>query len=138
MPLPGTHGDLNGFLATNLETSYISALFAPNMFRNLKVGMKWDWNKALRALDSLTLCPAISEYAEALTLDLFMGNFPQRKNGYEGVYKGVEPPSRLPGKLLEVPTSLHTLEKHIMVVPEHHTEVFRKTFQAANASFPSV
>ncbi|KAL8717412.1 MAG: hypothetical protein Q9225_005343 [Loekoesia sp. 1 TL-2023] len=105
-------------------------LSAPFIFRGIKIGQRWDWNRALRALNSIALCEAVCEYAKSFIIDLYIGE--------DRAHRGPKPPSRFPLKLLEVLTGLANLEKLTLIIPEHHTEAFRKTFEEANASFPGI
>ena len=126
-------------LQPSLTTSRgLDHLFTTEVFQSIKVGRDWNWVQALRALDSIALCEALGQYTREFMFDLYIG--PTWVESFREVYdhKGPTPPSRLPIRLLEVLSSLTNLEKLTLIIPEHHTEIFRTTFQNANASFPSV
>ena len=113
-------------------------LSAPEIFRNINIGNDWDWRKALRALDSMILCEAVGTYAESFHIDLYIGPtwIERFQDGYD--HKGPKPPLRFPLRLLDVLKSLKNVERLTLILPEYHTETFRTTFEAANATFPSV
>ncbi|KAL8771538.1 MAG: hypothetical protein Q9209_002980 [Squamulea sp. 1 TL-2023] len=106
------------------------------IFQGIKVGPNWNWERALRALDSITRCEAVSLYAKCFKIDLYIGpTYEEMERDYDK--RGPSPPKRFPQTLLEVLTSLASIKRLTLVIPEHHTKVFRKTFNKSKCSFPS-
>lgn len=113
-------------------------LAAPDVFRSIQIGKDWDWNKALRALDSIALCGTVRDRTKSFTIELYIGDTLWESLRSDRTHMGPGPPRRFPSRLLKVLTSLEKLEKLTLIIPEYHTEIFRKTFEKANATFPGV
>ncbi|KAL8785819.1 MAG: hypothetical protein Q9213_003126 [Squamulea squamosa] len=137
-PTSSSHQQLLSPLkALSATNKHMRNLAARAIFQGIKIGPEWDWERALRALDSIAQCEAVTLYANCFMIDLYIGpTYEEMQRGYDK--KGPPPPKRFPQTLLEVLTSLGNIKRLILAIPEHHTEVFRKTFNKSKPSFPSV
>ena len=129
---------LVSFQPSSVPNQHLDHAIIPEIFKSIKVDKDWNWAQALCALDALALCEALGQHTREFLIDLYIGPtwFESSQEGYD--YKGPTPPSPFPTRLLKVLSSLKKLEKLTLILPEYHTEVFRTTFQKANASFANV
>ncbi|KAL8687075.1 MAG: hypothetical protein Q9224_005259 [Gallowayella concinna] len=125
---------LKAFASTNKHMRNVAAR---DIFQGIKIGQDWNWDRALSALDSIAQCEAVRLYAKFFMIDLYIGpTYEERQRGCDK--KGPPPPRRFPKMLLQVLTSLPNINRLTLVIPEHHTNVFKKIFNKSNPSFPSV
>lgn len=117
----------------------LAHLITPEIFKSIKVGKNSNWaQEALRALDALAMCEALGQYTREFMIDMYIGPSWSASFQEDHDLKGPTPPSQFSTKLLEVLSNLKSLKKLTSNVPENHMEIFRTTFQKANASFPSI
>lgn len=134
--------------SSTYKTTYPLSLFAslsdrdmrytavPDLFRSIRIGREWDYVKALRALDLVAMCDAVNRYTRSFEIDLYVG--PDYRENLFTFKERSKPPERLAPILLEVLSGLASLEELALTMPQYHVEIFKKAFEAANATFPNV
>ena len=117
-----SHKELAKLTVTNKR---IRALLSPILLRDLQVGKSW-W-RAARALNAMERSTDAHMYAKAFKIEV-----------YNDDGKGPRPPKLLATGLATTLQAFQQLSMLILVIPEHHTEPFRKAFEDRAVTLASV
>ncbi|KAI4277758.1 MAG: hypothetical protein LQ337_001515 [Flavoplaca oasis] len=126
-------GPLQALSMTNKRFRYLTANI---VYRSITIGPEVCWEDALQKLDVIAKCDAVRANTRIFMMDLSIGPAPLGLNHLE--YKGPTPPKRFAPVLLEILSKLTNLQKLMLIIPDHHTDIFKRTFQTSDNSFESV
>ena len=56
--------DVQTFKSLAQTNGHTRELIAPELFKSVRIGIDWDWNKALSAVESLEKCAAIQDHTK--------------------------------------------------------------------------
>ncbi|KAL9631092.1 MAG: hypothetical protein Q9204_004394 [Flavoplaca sp. TL-2023a] len=126
-------GPLQALSMTNKRFRYLAASI---VYRSITIGPEVGWGNALQKLDVIAKCDAVRANTRSFMMDLSIGPIPLGLNRLE--YKGPTPPKRFAPVLLEILSKLTNLQKLMLIIPDHHTDIFKRAFQTSNNSFESI
>ncbi|KAL8850393.1 MAG: hypothetical protein Q9221_004625 [Calogaya cf. arnoldii] len=135
IPRPRLLGPLLALSMTNRRLRYLAG---SAIYKSIRIGEDENWYDALRKLDSIAKCEAVRVHAKNFIMDLSIPRAPLEKLEECFNCKGLNPPGRLAPRLIDTLSSLSKLKNLSLIIPDHHTEIFRTTFEASSASFQSV
>ena len=100
---------------------------APLLLPTIGLGKDYGWWRASRRLKTMENSLHVNKIVRIFRIDI-----------YASSGKGARPPKHLPKKVAVVLLALRRLEKLVLVIPEHHTETFRKAFEDSKVALPNV
>lgn len=127
-PSPFPRGQEKSVQAFAGTCRHVRHLMAPELYKTIHIGPKWDWDRALSALESIEQCVLVRQYTRKFVIDLHT----------ESQEPCPVPPEELPIKLATIAASLTKLETLTLIMPVLHTEPFRVAFETAQVSLPCV
>lgn len=116
--------ELASFSKVNKRMRQISA---PLLLSTIRLGQGQGWQRASRTLRAVEMSVDAPHIAKSLHVDISAGHG-----------TSVKLLKALPARLASVLLAFQKLQKLVLVIPEHHTEAFRRAFEAGTRSFPGI
>ena len=59
-----TSSDQKSFKSLSQTNRYLREVMTPDLFKSVRIGIDWDWDKALDAVKSIEKCEAVKDHTE--------------------------------------------------------------------------